>query len=173
MHPCATCALIQRTCCQRAEVAVTRRDVERIADHLGHDGFWHRARPADPEVLIPDPDDPAWFRGTVAPDGTRRILRKEPDGSCSLLGATGCSLPEGVRPLICRLYPFAYTERGLEREVADHHCPTAALAPPGRTMLDVLGMDASAAESWRRRLYEELGEETHTDARRTHVRSAG
>ena len=31
MHPCARCALAQKTCCQRAEILLTGGDVSRIA----------------------------------------------------------------------------------------------------------------------------------------------
>ena len=172
MHPCARCALTQRTCCQQAEVVVTTGDVGRIAVHAGRDDFWER-RPAGPEYAAEHRGDPEWLTGTLAADGTRRVLRRRPDGSCGFLGEAGCSLPEDVRPLVCRLYPFDYTAAGLAPAPSAHYCPTALLQPPGQTMVDVLGMSAEDAERWRRMLYAELRQERHGDASRTHLRSAG
>ncbi|MFO0873248.1 MAG: YkgJ family cysteine cluster protein [Phycisphaerales bacterium] len=160
MHPCARCAQIQRTCCQRAEILVTAGDRARIAAHAGRDDFWERRRPADPEYLEHDPDDPNWRDLTVNADGTRNVLRRTSDG-CTFLGRHGCELPMEVRPLVCRLYPFDFTERGLatgDGAVADHYCPTALLAPPGTTMLTVLGMRPDEGERWRSALYRELHE---------------
>lgn len=155
LHPCARCARMQKTCCQRAEVLVTLGDVRRIAERVGHARFHERRRPLDPEYLDQDADDPLWHRATVADDGTRRVLRRQPNGDCTFLGEAGCVLAEDVRPLVCRLYPFAYTEAGLADESADY-CPTGALAPEGGSMARLLGMRRSTARGWHRMLYEEL-----------------
>ena len=154
MHPCARCATMQRTCCQEAEILVTDGDRDRIAGHVGRDDFWERRRPASAEYLEHDEDDPNWVRLTVGADGTRAMLKRTDDG-CTFLGLHGCVLPLETRPLVCRLYPFDFTERGL-CGVADHYCPTERLAPPGTTMLTVLGMDAIDGERWRAALYREL-----------------
>jgi Fe-S-cluster containining protein len=162
LHPCARCAAVQRTCCQRAEILVTAGDVARIAQFQAAGrapanpaDFVERRAPADPEYVRPDPDDPNWLRYTVAADGTRRMLRKQANGDCTFLGAQGCVLPENVRPLVCRLYPYSYSERGLDG-VDSEYCPTALLAPDGRSMAEVLDIPAATAEGWRRQLYEEL-----------------
>lgn len=172
MHPCARCATLQRTCCERAEVVVTPGDVARIRRHTGRHDFWERRRPEDPADALPDTDDPTWARGTVAPDGTRRVLRKDARGACTFLGSAGCSLPEGARPSICRLYPLLYTERGLAVDESSHWCPVGALAAPGQPMADVLGMDRDLARLLVARLYAELRKETHADADRTDLRPA-
>lgn len=155
LHPCARCAGSRRTCCQTAEIVLTAGDVGRIAAFSGHGDFHHRSRPSDPAYLEPDDEDPAWARGTFAPDGTRRVLRRRSDGDCTFLGAEGCVLPLEVRPLVCRLYPFAYTEHGLVGRDEDY-CPTEWLAPGGEPMYEVLGVARSDAERWRTTLYEEL-----------------
>jgi Fe-S-cluster containining protein len=189
LHPCARCAVTRKTCCQRAEIVVTTGDVARIAAHTNLSGFTQRTRPTDPAYLEPDPDDPNWGRYTIAADGTRRVLVRQDGvnpgasghrggaGDCTFLGPAGCVLPEDVRPLVCRLYPFMYTERGLDRPdsesggLDESWCPThlffdagrralpASNLPPGTprtTMLTVLRMDPQQAEAWRAMLYAEL-----------------
>lgn len=152
---CARCAAMQRTCCQRAEILVTAGDVARIRRHAGRDSFWERRAPTDPAYAEFDPDDPEWSALTVQPDGTRRVLRRRANGDCTFLAETGCVLPVTVRPLVCRLYPHAYTAAGLIG-VDSEYCPTAQLAPDGRPMTEVLDIPAATAEGWRRQLYEEL-----------------
>ncbi|MCA9285929.1 MAG: YkgJ family cysteine cluster protein [Phycisphaerales bacterium] len=154
-HPCARCATMQKTCCQRAEILVTDGDLGRIAKHTGHRDFWHRRRPTDPAYFERDPDDPNWLRLAIAPDGTRQVLRRRPGGDCTFLGAKGCVLPTDVRPLVCRLYPFVFNEKRLLGEDPDY-CPVKRLAPDGKGMLKVLDMREADGERWRRQLYEEL-----------------
>ncbi len=153
--PCARCAAVQRTCCQRAEILVTAGDVDRISTHTETSAFVERRRPTDPEYVEPDAGDPNWLRYTVREDGTRLMLRRRPDGDCVFLGADGCKLTLAVRPLVCRIYPFGFTEFGLAGIAADY-CPTNLLAPAGTSMTDVLGMSAFDAERWRTQLYQEL-----------------
>lgn len=155
MHPCARCATLQRTCCQRAEILVTAGDVERIAAHTGSRAFFERRAPTDPGYLDDDEDDPNWLRYTVGADGTRRVLVRKADGDCGFLGPAGCTLPMETRPLVCRLYPFAYNESGLVGEDSEY-CPTKVLAPRGQPMAEVLDIAPTQAREWHRRLYEEL-----------------
>ncbi len=162
LHPCARCAQLQRTCCQRAEILLTEGDVARIRAHgvpntaldRAAQAFVEFRAPADPAYTELDPADPDWVRLTVRPDGTRRMLER-PDDACVFLGPRGCVLPTDVRPLVCRIYPFTYTERGLAGESPDY-CPTAVLAPQGEPMTQVLDMTAAEAEQWRSQLYAEL-----------------
>lgn len=143
LHPCALCASSQKTCCQHAQILVTSGDVARIAAHTGGTGFSHRAPPIDPAVLEFIPEDPNWLRYTVAPDGTRHVLKKQDGatpgaagrvgqaGDCTFLGAAGCVLPTEVRPLVCRLYPFMFNEQRMEgpedqsRGIDESYCPTS------------------------------------------------
>ncbi len=158
MHPCAQCALLQKTCCERAEVVITAGDAARIARHSGRTDFWEYLAPVEPAYVAADPDDPNWLRWTVRPDGTRRVLRRHPGGACTFLGQSGCTLPGDVRPLVCRLYPFSYRESGITGLGAEY-CPTAHVVPPGMDMARMLGMTAENAEGERRQLYRELREE--------------
>ncbi len=158
---CVRCAQTQRTCCQICEIYITPGDLDRIAAYTGESDFHEYRRPINPEYLDQD-DDPLWAACVFRPDGTRRVLRRtEPDG-CFFLGANGCRLPPDVRPLVCRLYPFEYTEQGLQ-SVSGTMCPTRLLAA-GETLLESLGMDAETAEVWRRQLYAEIRRELPTAA---------
>lgn len=153
---CVRCARTQRTCCQICEIYITPGDQERIAAYTGESDFHEYRRPANPEYLDQD-DDPLWAACVFRPDGTRRVLRRTESEGCVFLGANGCRLPLEVRPLVCRLYPFDYTEQGLQG-VNGTMCPTWLLAP-GETLLQSLDMDAETAEAWRRQLYAEIRRE--------------
>ncbi len=159
LAPCARCAQLQRTCCQTAEILVTEPDVARIAAHVGRTDFYERRRPSDPAYFDADEDDPNWLALTLRPDGTRRLLKRQPSGDCTFLGRAGCDLPLEVRPLVCRLYPYAYNETGLAGS-DESYCPTSVLSPEGRPMAEVLDIDALDAERWRVSLYQELARGT-------------
>lgn len=162
---CAKHALMERTCCQTAEVLLTEGDKARIATHTGRTDFWERKAPADPSYADQD-DDPNFLAWGFHPDGTRPILRKKENGDCGFLGTAGCTLPMDVRPLICRLYPYDYTERGIHGVAGG--CP-AEVVPPGSTILEVVGMRRDDADRWHRMLYRELRERKRCDANRTDV----
>ena len=155
VHACARCATLQKTCCQRAEILLTTGDIARIAHDVGREDFWEQRAPLDPGYTEPDDDDPRWLEYTVATDGRRLVLRRREGGDCSFLGHAGCELSLEVRPLVCRLYPYAYTEWGLIG-LDDEYCPRSTLSPQGRPMNEVLDIPMASAESWRRQLYEEL-----------------
>lgn len=163
-HPCVRCASAQRTCCQRAEVLVTLGDLGRIAAAAGRRDFVELRAAADPTYTEPDPADPMWVRYTVRPDGTRRVLRREATGDCTFLGAGGCVLPAEARPLVCRLYPYDYTESRLTA-VGGEFCPTSLFAGEGGDMAEVLGMEAAGARRWHAMLYEELRAEVRDEER--------
>jgi Fe-S-cluster containining protein len=149
---CVKCAQITKTCCQRCEVLVTAGDKQRIADYTGRTDFWEYRAPTDPVYLEQD-DDPNWLKWAFRPDGTRPILKRRTAGDCTFLTPRGCSLPMEVRPLVCRIYPYTYTERGIDG-VSDG-CPDEVV-PPGSTILKVLDMRRTDAERWHTRLYTEL-----------------
>jgi D-alanine-D-alanine ligase len=178
LHPCARCAQVQKTCCQLAEILVTDGDIARIEQHLAQhdlgqelgqhvgqedgpkdgqeDGpFTEFREPVDPSYREFDPEDPNWVRLTVRADGTRRMLKRAGNGDCTFLGEHGCVLPTEVRPLICRLYPYAYDEAGLRGENSGY-CPTNLLAPKGESMIDVLDIPRRDARRWHAQLYAEL-----------------
>lgn len=122
---------------------------------------------ASPEHLDQE-DDPTWGKLVFRPDGSRRVLRRKENGDCLFLGTAGCTLNVETRPMVCRMYPFEYTERGLEEGLSEG-CPTH-LMHPKETLLKVLDMRHEDGERWRRQLYQELHEEK-TDADRPDLRS--
>ena len=171
VHPCARCASVQKTCCQRAEIVVTRGDIDRITQHTGRADFWSWRPPESPAYTEQDPEDPNWVRYTVNERGDRRTLHRMPNGNCVFLGSHGCILPGEVRPLVCRLYPYAYTEQGITG-LDDEYCPREMLIPkdqPKATMLTVLGMNPDDGRRWHAMLYDELRRERASDAHRSDV----
>lgn len=152
---CVRCAKHQKTCCQTRAIYVTPGDRRRIGAVVGHDNFV-TFEVASPEHLD-QADDPTWGQLVFRPDGSRRVLRRKGNGDCLFLGAAGCTLHVETRPLVCRMYPFEYTERGIESELSDG-CPTH-LMRPHESLLKVLDMRHEDGERWRKQLYQELHEE--------------
>ncbi|MFH1886823.1 MAG: YkgJ family cysteine cluster protein, partial [Pseudomonadota bacterium] len=150
---CASCARLGKTCCQFSEIHVTRGDVRRIIQ-AGHAiGFFEYRTPENTQYLDQS-DDPVWMNHVFRPDGTRRVLQHRPGGDCVFLGEKGCLLSLEVRPLICRLHPFAYSAEGIYTELSPG-CPEHLLTPP-ETVLSNLGMSLAPALAWHRMLYEEI-----------------
>jgi uncharacterized protein len=147
-----------QTCCQTAEVYVTRGDVRRIEEFTGQTDF-HEFRPPENPVYLheEEDDDPIWRNNVFQPDGTRRVLKKQDNGDCTFLGEAGCVLPLEVRPLICRIYPYDYDANGIFDDLA-RGCPLELLRP-GRSLIDELGMNRQQAEAWHAQLYAELTQE--------------
>jgi uncharacterized protein len=159
---CVRCARHRKTCCQVSEVYVTLGDVERIADHSGRGDFHHFAAPANP-VYEPDDEDATWRDLVFQPDGTRRVLRRRPDGDCEFLGPEGCTLPLDVRPLLCRIYPYDFTDQGILHDLAPG-CPLELLRPQ-QGLIEALDMNLTDARAWHGQLYAEIhGEEHELDA---------
>jgi Fe-S-cluster containining protein len=132
---------------------VTGGDVKRITRQTGTIGFIEYARPGNPDYADQS-DDPVWQSHVFRPDGTRRILKKRDNGDCFFLGLKGCTLTLETRPLICRLYPFAYNARGLYADLVAT-CPTHLLAT-GETLLNCLDMSLDMARVWHHDLYDEI-----------------
>ena len=164
---CARCARHTTTCCQQSDIYVTPGDVERIAAQVGRRDFYEFRLPGDPVYMQQD-DDPIWPE-LVYKDagGTRRLLKQEDNGDCHFLGERGCVLPGEVRPLICRLYPFDFNERGIVPALA-RGCPLELL-PPGQSLLHALEMNYNQADAWRQQLYAELPLELTADDYRADV----
>ncbi len=150
---CARCARSTRTCCQRSEVYATPGDVRRIAQYSRREDFTEFRIPLDMAYMDQD-DDTAWRKFVFRDDHSRRVLRRRPGGDCTFLGERGCVLPLDVRPLVCRLYPFDYTEAGLRDELAEG-CPLELLNP-GQGLVEALEMHVADARQWHRQLYEEI-----------------
>ena len=169
MNLCAKCARYERTCCQKTEIFVTDGDIQRIEAHVGRSDFWEYRKPADPDYLLEQPEDPRWLLYTLRADNTRPQLKQQPSGDCTFLTATGCSLPTTVRPLVCRLYPYNYTEQGISGTVSG--CPLYLLDQE-QTLFEAIGMNQHDAERWRRQLYNELRTGSVYDENRYHIRSS-
>lgn len=159
---CARCARRQKTCCQQTDIFVTLGDVERIAEYTGRRDFTEYRGARNPEYLDQD-DDPLWRDVVFRPDGTRRVLKKRENDDCSFLGEAGCTMPMETRPIICRLYPFEYSEAGIDEEYGSY-CPTYLL-PEGVGLLQALDMNRTDAERWHEQLYRELRAERDGVAR--------
>jgi Fe-S-cluster containining protein len=151
MSLCTLCARLGKTCCQDTDVILTLGDIERIRTHAGRTDFFEHRLPRDAGCLGGE-DDPRWLLYTVHPDGSRTVVCHSRDGDCVFLTSEGCSLPCEVRPLICRLHPFAYTESGIEG--TSDGCPEGLLG--GEDLLQSIGMDRESATRWHRQLYAEL-----------------
>ncbi len=152
-HFCARCAKYMRNCCQTPDVYVTPGDVARIAFAAGVRDFFEWKVSDDPVYQDQD-DDPFWRENVLGVNGSRRVLRHTADGDCCFLGPNGCQLALDTRPLVCRLYPFDYTEKGISKTLASG-CPTELLAS-GEDLLAAIGMNHEDAQRWHRQLYQEI-----------------
>lgn len=154
MHICVKCAAIRTSCCcQGRDILVTEGDVQRIRRAIGQENFWEYKIPVDPEYSDHQELDPNWLLYTVREDGSRRVLKKQVIGKCLFLGATGCKLAMDTRPIVCRLFPYDYTERGISGIVSE--CPTHLL-DAGENLITALNMSREAGEHWWHMLYTEL-----------------
>ncbi|MEZ6126450.1 MAG: YkgJ family cysteine cluster protein [Planctomycetaceae bacterium] len=152
---CARCARHQKTCCQQTDIFVTLGDIDRIAQHTGQSASqFSEFRAADDPVYLDQDDDPTWKAHVFRSDGTRRVLRQQANRDCTFLGAEGCTLPLETRPLICRLYPFDYTDAGVKPLPAGG-CPVELLRPQ-QQLLPTLDMKFEDAYRWHEQLYREL-----------------
>jgi hypothetical protein len=117
-------------------------------------GAFHFFTFEEPDLDYRDPgDDPAWLTLTIRPDGRRRVLKRTADKCCTMLAENGCLLPISVRPLICRLHPYTYTEAGIAG--VDTACPMSR-ERNWPALLEQLGMEMFEARQWHRQLYSEL-----------------
>ncbi|MBU0987691.1 MAG: YkgJ family cysteine cluster protein [Proteobacteria bacterium] len=150
---CARCAKKGKTCCQGHDIYITIGDTRRITDFTGSADFYEYRRPADPAYLDQE-DDPVWCRYVFAPDGSRRVLKRNLIEDCLFLRKNGCILPLEIRPLVCRLHPYSYTADGIS-EVLTCECPLNFLGP-GQTLDQALNLSAQVAERWQHMLYREI-----------------
>lgn len=155
---CVRCARHTKTCCQRSEIYTTSGDERRIRDYSGRDDFTE-FRPAVNIDYADQDDDPIWRDHVFLEDGSRRVLKRQPNGDCTFLGTQGCVLPLEVRPLVCRLYPYDYTADGIQEQLAEG-CPLELLRP-GQELIQALDMNIADARRWHRQLYEEIQYEVH------------
>ncbi len=155
---CMSCARIGTSCCKNYQISLTTGDIQRISEFLGRQDFFTFEAPV-PEDIEPD-YDPLWMSMVLQPQGLVRVLKRTLERNCSLLTTTGCCLPYDRRPLICRLYPYRYTEDGILG--IDQACPIAREKEWG-AILDGLDMPADKARQWLTLLYSEVKSELNRD----------
>jgi uncharacterized protein len=151
---CVDCARAARSCCVSMQVYVTIGDVRRITDFLGQDGFvtFERLAPEYEDAT----GDPAWSSLILNADGYRRVLLRASNNACCFLRREGCGLPMGVRPLLCRLHPYDFTQEGLAGISAE--CPLSSLRD-WQAVLEQMGLSPAIARNWHQALYAEIMEE--------------
>lgn len=148
---CFHCCQKGTSCCEGTQICLTTGDVLRIAQFLDTSNFFTIEIP---DLAYTDPgDDPGWITLTVRPDGCRRVLKRTAEKNCTMLAEKGCLLPMTIRPLICRLHPYTYTESDISG--VDPSCP---ISREGNrpVLLEQLGMAIGQARKWHRQLYCEL-----------------
>jgi len=153
-HICAQCSKRQLTCCQDSEPFVTLGDIARI-QCVYKKPFFERRAAGQPYIeAISMWDDPLWNEVTII-NGTRRVLKKAKNGvDCIFLKKDGCSLPHETKPLVCRLYPFDFTEKKLM--VLEPACPKDLA---GKDPTKTIGITKKEAKVWLKQLYQELKSE--------------
>jgi uncharacterized protein len=148
------CARIGTSCCTHYQIILTTGDIQRIFDFLGHQDFFTLEPPVLEDI---EPDyDPLWMPLILKPEGVVCVIKRTQEKSCALLTETGCSLPYDCRPLICRLYPYQYTEEGVLG--IDKDCPISVEKEWGGA-LDTLDMTIDKAKQWISLLYAEVRNE--------------
>ncbi|MBR9979437.1 MAG: YkgJ family cysteine cluster protein [Desulfatitalea sp.] len=158
---CRECARTGHTCCQGHDIYVTVKDCRRIEHHTRqHDFFEFRG--CTDAAYADQTDDPLWRQFVFRPDGSRRVLKRHPDGDCFFLAAEGCLLPLAVRPLVCRLFPHTYSARGIDT-AWDPECPAARCMPGAVIEAQIAGVASMDAAQWHLQLYRELVEEDRVD----------
>lgn len=114
-HVCARCAALGECCCKltpgQEEVCFPLSEFEKdaIRDVTHAKGWFTGQENTSAFVnnlcrLFPGEED--MVRKIFLPRREHFRLATRSDGSCALLGDSGCILPQQVRPLYCRLFPL-------------------------------------------------------------------
>ena len=115
-------------------------EVERISKHLGH-RRWLAREPNLPEFIQVMkrmfPLDQNALDGLFPPEADHHRLGTDSRGRCVFLEDTGCSLPRGVRPYHCRIFPLWM--RGRRLMVLDAQCLARQEAGSLEELLESLG----------------------------------
>jgi Fe-S-cluster containining protein len=170
-HLCARCAANGQTCCQGKDrdIYITPGDLKRISEYVGRQDFYEFRKPTDPAYFEAD-NDPLWMAYVFRSDGSRRVLKRNGAiGDCIFLTVNGCCLPVQIRPLVCRIFPYAYTAGGFSADF-EEGCPISFLST-GQSLTQCLGMDSQDLGAWHRTLYNEIVLEKN-DENRTDLRPA-
>lgn len=147
---CAGCAQAGTSCCVNRHIYVTAEDIRRIRQATGENDF--TVREAVFGAYADQTDDPAWSQ-YVLDNKDRRVLQRRQDGSCHFLGREGCVMDLATRPILCRLYPFEYAEKGIQG--LDTQCPVSRCGDPERALQE-MGMVPDNLDAWHRQLYREI-----------------
>ncbi|GAB6143399.1 YkgJ family cysteine cluster protein [Desulfocicer niacini] len=150
-QPCMSCARVGTSCCKNNQVNLTTGDIQRVSDFLGHQNFYTLEPPVLEEIC--PAYDPQWLPLIMEPTGKVRVLKRTAEKNCSMLTENGCQLPYDCRPLICRLYPYTYTEEGIMG--IDASCPISR-EKNWSVILEQLDMPADKARQWLGLLYTEV-----------------
>ena len=151
LSPCVCCARSGHSCCQGYQIPLTAGDIQRVAEFLGNTDFYRIEVPVFDDI---SPDyDPSWLPLIEEPDHRVRVLKRTPEKRCSLLTESGCQLPWERRPLICRLYPYTYTETGILG--IDASCPISCGGGWQAALAD-MEMPQVRAMQWVSQLYNEF-----------------
>jgi len=153
MNFCGICYTEGKECCRHRDVIVTNGDLDRIMKFTNRSDFVENRISRYPHSAQYNFEDPTWHRYTLNEDNTRRVLKNSKDDNCVFLSNEGCTLPMNVRPLLCRLHPYMYSEHQIL--FIDDDCPITNFDDPYKA-LEKMGMGYDAAEQWRRQLYQEL-----------------
>lgn len=152
---CTECSKRQLSCCQDSDPFVTLGDIKRISMYYGDD-FYENVDAAQIYLdCVKEQNDPLWDSVTIR-NGKRRVIKKGNDNiSCYFLTKNGCMLPTELKPLVCRLYPYGFTENGLFISESAG-CPTDLV---GDNQPKAVGINEKDAVYWHEELYKELLEE--------------
>ncbi len=151
---CRECALGGHTCCQGHDIYITLGDYRRIWLHTRSKDFFEYRSCSD-AAYADQEADPLWQQFVFRPDGSRRVLKRQPNNDCFFLTPEGCRLPLMVRPLVCRLFPHTYSAAGIDNQW-DLDCPAARAMPSIYMEADIAGVKRQEALQWHEVLYSEL-----------------
>lgn len=121
---CLRCAAAGPTCCtvaagnEECRFPISDMEQERIRHHLDARGPEPITGEQGPFATAPNshafiagmkilfPGEQQRIKELFPENGTHHSLAVTPSGDCALLSDSGCTLPRGIRPLYCLLFPF-------------------------------------------------------------------
>lgn len=144
---CAQCSRVYPTCCQlgpgneRPCFPLSPRETDNLQKHLQSDEFLVRETTSQELVqgmihLLPE--HKSKIKSIFAPGTCHLRLKTLSNGKCVLLSEHGCVLPESLRPVYCKLYPFWFYGRRLTY-LADDNCLAQHKAGNIRSLLKLFG----------------------------------
>ncbi|OHD63356.1 MAG: hypothetical protein A2176_00165 [Spirochaetes bacterium RBG_13_51_14] len=112
---CLACSKLGQDCCREAHAKfITLGDARRVADYLGADinsfAVYGELKDEDREEYIYINRHQNYYYDLTRRDGRLLQLKDKSDGSCMFQEEDGCCRIYPSRPLICRTYPFWYSD---------------------------------------------------------------